>query len=257
MLFMSFNIWPSLDHNQWPSSALPRPRDQASHWSWWITLPPFQPSGPWRSSISLSTHSHASLAYPHFPILTVPVFLFSSPSHLLFFPCSTPSYPPTPSSSSSPQGLAGLASTQSPSISSISDIIRTEKSWEHSFPMILKWYHRHSGQGWLAGWPSGWFDDWVTGWPWKKRTEAHILAGLASGLSPIPASKHLSVIKAQHHYKMSAVWNYSRNVLNVTHLYSVVVNCIIHKNDQCLLLISVLLLQPLFFKTYTADYVTL
>lgn len=184
---MSFTICASLGHNQrappHPSSAFPRPRDQASYWSWWITPLPFQPSGPWRSSTPLSPHSHSSLPSRPSPCLLSPSPFLPLPLIYPFSPCSAPSCPQPPSfsSSSSPQGSAGLASTQNPSITSTSDIIRTEESWEHSFPMILKWHQGHSGPGgWLAGWPTGWLDDWVTGWPWKKRPEAHNLAGLAN-----------------------------------------------------------------------------
>lgn len=113
---------------------------------------PFQPSGPWRSLVSLSPHSHASLPTQPSPQSPLPLIypLLPTTSLILLF--------------SSPQGLVGLASTQSPSISSTSDIIRTEKSWEHSFPMILKWHHRHSGQaGWLVGQLAGWMTGWLAG----------------------------------------------------------------------------------------------
>lgn len=172
---MSLTICPSLGHNHrptlHPSLAFCRPWVQL----WWITLLPFQPPGPWRSSAPPWPCSHSP-----------------SPSH----PTLSPSL--CPSSSCSPLGSAGLASTQSPSISSTSDIIGTEKSWEHSFPMILKWHQGHSGPAvLLAGRPTGCLNDWVTGWPWKQRTEAHNLAGLASGFPTFHAPKHLAVITAQ------------------------------------------------------------
>lgn len=117
-------------------------------------------------SLALMNHtaSPSNLLVPGGP--WYPCRLIPMPPSLLSPPLI---YPLLPTTSlillfSSPQGLVGLASTQSPSISSTSDIIRTEKSWEHSFPMILKWHHRHSGQaGWLVGQLAGWMTGWLAG----------------------------------------------------------------------------------------------
>lgn len=106
-------------------------------------------------------HSMVRMNHTLLPTYWSPKVLMTNPiptppSHIPLIYPFPPSLCPPPHSSSSPSGSAGLASTQSPSISSTSDIIRTEKSWEHSFPMILKWHQGHSGPAaWLANWLVG------------------------------------------------------------------------------------------------------
>lgn len=120
---------------------------------------------PYVSSFSPCPSSVLPLVYP-----------FLSPCNALS--CPPPALPPSPTPP--PQGSAGLASIQSPTISSTSDIIRTEKSWEHSFLMILKWHQGHSGlTGWLLGQLAGWITGWLAGH--KKGPKEHYLAGLATG----------------------------------------------------------------------------
>ena len=230
---MSFTICPSLGHNQRPPphpSSCPEIRPLAgldeSHCSPSNLLVPGGPRHPCRlfpTPPSLSSF---------FSMHTVPISLSSSPfSSTPFSLCSAPSCPPSSPFLSPGLSSAGLAFTQSPSISSTSDIIRTEKSWEHSFPMILKWHQGHSGPvGWLAGWLANWLVEWLGDWLElkKKRPEAHNLAGLASGFPPMLAPKHLTVNTELGHF--------SRNILNVTHLLSGVIRCFIHKKkDQHLL----------------------
>lgn len=162
---MSLPICPSLGHNQQPH---PHPS-------------PAAPTGPWiRPLPGLDEWpcSSSNLLVPGAP--QHPVALFPFLSTLSSSLC------PSLSSSCSPQGPAGLASTQSSSISSTFDIIGTEKSWEHSFPMILKWHQGHSGL--LAKWLAEWLDDWLA---LKKRPEVHNSAGLAFGLLTFHAPKHL------------------------------------------------------------------
>lgn len=173
---MSFTICPSLGHNQRPPphpSSCPEIRPLAgldeSHCSPSNLLVPGGPRHPCRL----------------IPIPSLPPFLPSSPCILspspspllpshppLFSLCSAPSCPASSPLLSPGLSSAGLAFTQSPSISSTSDIIRTEKSWEHSFPMILKWHQGHSGPvGWLAGWLANWLVEWLGDWLQLKKKE--------------------------------------------------------------------------------------
>lgn len=179
---MLCTICPFLGQNQYPLYPPPHP-SSSSHWSWWISLLPFQPSGPWRSSAPpLLSHSHASLPPP--PHAYCP--------HLPHFPLLCPLLPITSLLLSLGRCRVGMH----PESLHFLHIRYNQDRKE------LRTFFSHDSEvapgalwaGGLAGWLVGPLAGWMTCWPWKQRPEVHNLAGLAIGLSSLLAPKHLSVI---------------------------------------------------------------